>query len=732
MSEGHRGRLVVEAPFTTSELSIFDANLDRYAEGVGYFEDSVPAGLYRVGARLGNVTENKLVRVPSDGHARIGRREWSLRYDSTAPALLRDGNKSPDLMIAELRSSAAPKYANGDCRVFIFISMDAYPSLHQEGLRQLSPGLLTLCNQWGDPIADADWEDDLQNGRKYATLTAELYQEGYCVRYENVYGQLVELPLWPSPYFETHLFVRWRDGRSGPTFSFSMVPKGQGFNPGVVWSTDTTLLTEMALDGLRRGRNLISNEDQNTLLEGKFRNPWFGIIGAHLLLLDPSPDLSRIRVVVENLRRMVGAHPDVEALASIYGGLTSRISFPPTLRASLALLLDGRGGNSSWIEPDSLLSRVAFHSIADGPWLTWRPDAAREPNPGARNQERVYQELGSAMIEVAEVLGFVHAKDRFASSHEDRSEVPRWHTSSSDVRGNLIPGIADSLSRLHQSKALYSSWFERAVPAARDLIPDRRQMRNNTQLLEFIAHEALNRFQILNYSDVDLARLDLTPDLFEKVFSSYFGQRERPIGLPRSSAPLLDIIAEEAASLSVISIDDSDSHRIALTLAAIATASRVERPFAVGRGNRLLWIHPILNQRVVGGIEPLLEGSADEGRVYVDVPWRQELLRVRWYSDTLQCANTEIKVIYFRTWRGHGLPPRSVPGALSIDREYSRKLDAFAGEFRLSVRRAQLAATADAEDALTRRRESKLHAKSLIDFLDDILRKPISGDSFAE
>lgn len=721
MSEQQQGRLVVEAPFSASELYIFDANLDRFAEGVGYFAGLVPAGLYRVGVRLGDATEDKLISVPNGGSARIGHQEWSLKYEPTAPLLISNNTKSSHQRMAELRSSSAPKYSNGDCRVFVFLFVDVETSREHENSFRVGPFVLTLYNQWGDPLAVAEWERDLETGASYATLTAELHLEGYRVRYETASGHVAEIPLWPSLNFETHLFVRWRANWVGPSFSFSMVPNGQRFNPEVVWSADKTILTELALDGLRRGRNLISDEHKITLLKGKFRNPWFGIVGTHLLLLDPKPDFNRIQIVVENLRRMVGFHPDVEALASSYGGLTSPISFPPSLRASLALLVDGKEGRSSLIKPNSLLSRVAFRSIVDGPWLTWRPDAAQEPYPGTASQEHLYGDLGLALREAAFYLGLVRADDHSAALSRSQSEGPRWHAPSLTAYENLEPRIADSYSKFLKDDSIDRKWLDSAIADIQDLIPYNTQVKNDARILEFIAYEAINRANnSRNGSDV-FEYPEVTSKLLQGVLTDYLGEWRPAISSTGSPVRLLDIVGEEAASLCVISTETGTSSHAALILSAIAAASWVERPFAVGHDGDVLWIHPILRARVQGGIKTLLLNAGDSGRVTVDVPWRLAPLRVRWYNEELSCSGHSIRIVYFRTWRGYGLPPKSIPQAVQSNADHSRRFDALAGDFRLSVRRAQLAVTTDEEDAESYQAAAASLAEALLSFIDRLL-----------
>src|SRR4029453_10538173 len=116
-----------------------------------------------------------------------------------------------------------------------------------------------------------------------------------------------------------------------------MASSKQGFNAG---SRDLQL-TEIARLGLSGRRNAVAPEEQE-MLYGKFVNPMLGILGAHLVVLGESFQRNQLELIVNNLRTLVGTHPDVEILAASFLNGTARhvasFDVPPMLTNSWKLL----------------------------------------------------------------------------------------------------------------------------------------------------------------------------------------------------------------------------------------------------------------------------------------------------------------------------------------------------------------------------------------------------------
>jgi hypothetical protein len=122
-------------------------------------------------------------------------------------------------------------------------------------------------------------------------------------------------------------------------------------------------------------RRLLPDEVRD-LLAFKLDNPILGIYGAHLLLLEATPDLRLLEMVIRNLRQLLGdAHPDVEALALALGKPTPErwgvFATPPMLRRSWSMIVDATLEDPDLVPAESMASRVADRLWHEGAWHVW-------------------------------------------------------------------------------------------------------------------------------------------------------------------------------------------------------------------------------------------------------------------------------------------------------------------------------------------------------------------------
>lgn len=150
-----------------------------------------------------------------------------------------------------------------------------------------------------------------------------------------------------------------------PGFDFASPP---GFDP----ERSDLRLAEAARMALSNRRKILSQEMRD-MLRYKFENPMLGIFGAHLLLLEKEPDVELFRVVVTNLRKMVGhKHPDVEALALKLNEQSDfRFETPPMLQRSWSLICEATAERPELVAEDSLLAQLAQRRWGNSNWLTW-------------------------------------------------------------------------------------------------------------------------------------------------------------------------------------------------------------------------------------------------------------------------------------------------------------------------------------------------------------------------
>jgi predicted flap endonuclease-1-like 5' DNA nuclease len=150
-------------------------------------------------------------------------------------------------------------------------------------------------------------------------------------------------------------------------------------------------LTELARQGLMNRRDVLPYEVRD-MMWAKWENPMLGIYGAHLMLLDREPGYGVPRVeheedpidwglyctVVHNLRRLLGRHPDVEALALQHEDLADydyRFEVPPMLRQSWALIQQATFHRPELVPAGSLASQTSDRLWGGSLWHLWQAPA---------------------------------------------------------------------------------------------------------------------------------------------------------------------------------------------------------------------------------------------------------------------------------------------------------------------------------------------------------------------
>lgn len=200
---------------------------------------------------------------------------------------------------------------------------------------------------------------------------------------------------WQSQMF----WVRPNGGTQGyglldlSTATQLMSKRGKGFEPerisrgrvdidGAARDIRLAELAHIAIANQWRGFHA---KDLNALLKNKRCDPMLGILGLHLLLLRPQPDLESANQILARLRDEIlegFPHPDVNALEIEIARRQHReiphtgIDFPPMLRCSWLFLLQATAEKPSLISNDSFAARISDRLWGSGAWLAWvTPDA---------------------------------------------------------------------------------------------------------------------------------------------------------------------------------------------------------------------------------------------------------------------------------------------------------------------------------------------------------------------
>jgi hypothetical protein len=160
---------------------------------------------------------------------------------------------------------------------------------------------------------------------------------------------------------------------------------GSGFDP----RDELNDAYERAAVDLFTGGPGPSRTTMRQLLRGKFRNPLFGLVGAHFLIraMGPRPasaDRALLREVVANLSTLLGQRDaDLFALKMIAAehldldGRSPGPGAPPLLRISADILLRGTAREPDLLKNVDAARSMALGRIAESPWNCWIEDGSQ-------------------------------------------------------------------------------------------------------------------------------------------------------------------------------------------------------------------------------------------------------------------------------------------------------------------------------------------------------------------
>jgi hypothetical protein len=186
--------------------------------------------------------------------------------------------------------------------------------------------------------------------------------------------------LWLSRGWTTGLFIAQNEEGPVPeAASVQMTKLKVGWEAFMDYSHQVVRIAELALAGLREGRQAVPAAQLSQLLHAKFENPMLGILGAHALLLQRNVNCDTLREVLGNLDALLPGHPDVMALRQMSAKLlgvsppVSGNTMPPMLLASYSGLLARDAQDEGVIPAASLAESIAPSLLRQGTWTSWRP-----------------------------------------------------------------------------------------------------------------------------------------------------------------------------------------------------------------------------------------------------------------------------------------------------------------------------------------------------------------------
>jgi hypothetical protein len=390
-----QGTLVVEVPHWAAAVRIYDncfrslsvseIEEDPKSSGLYISETKLPQGIYRVEINLEGKTSQQLVSVTSDKVSRITRASWTeLKIDSAAPLEGTTTTHGRHMNAAAnwSRNLTWKDGPGGASRLFLFVSTPE-PKRYKrfaEGLR--------LLDADGKLVTDfsSGVEKNKQGG--WMAFCADLHPGFYMLRRGRPGIRVRYQPLFLCAKWQTQVFLKARTSPSLRTLTFNMAEYKKGFAP----EDETAMAAEAVLESMRYGtggKRLVTEGKLNTLLRGKFNNPWLGILAAYALLSEeeiaPTATTRAVKKSNADLLQQVMSflstikdHPDVRALQLKEKKKAEPFPYPPLLYAGLKLVQRHATQFAETIPLGSLTDRILDELVVNSPWTAWKEIEADE------------------------------------------------------------------------------------------------------------------------------------------------------------------------------------------------------------------------------------------------------------------------------------------------------------------------------------------------------------------
>ncbi len=418
-----RVRLVAHAYDSATEIELYDSRLKFLEHAVGHLETEVAPGMVKIRFKTGS-TVSEVCRAVRSGEERVVVESKPLKFESAAPLATSSTTHEYHRAHAERasRQLSGPRVIRGEGGFLFVFARDFLPrdeETHKPLVAWRWRGEpvtgLTLHALDGALLVDFKRESEGSSGGgdRWNACMVELNPGSYRLRVTAGAWGVAEQIVAVCRNWQTQVFLlRHRFEEGGKVFQRADLSRASIMmtdldavysNNAEFYKPDSRVarLTELARQGLGEGRDVISSAvvlaaagDRSVgaqdaswdavsepvlreMLNAKFGNPMLGLLGAHLLRLRPTSDENLLRIVVQNLKRLVPDHPDVRILQhTILGEPLGPQTAPPMLRASWKMLLEASAqkGDANLIPPQSLASQVAPHIWGAGAWLSWRGD----------------------------------------------------------------------------------------------------------------------------------------------------------------------------------------------------------------------------------------------------------------------------------------------------------------------------------------------------------------------
>jgi len=444
------------------QISVYDGwdGLVWQGQGGNRSQIQLPRGLYTVRLEVNNEIHEEVVRLTEGKDlGQFQPRRYSAApiagnslsheyYSNSAEALSKTHTRPP------LTSDSQPNSG-----LFVFLR-----TIDMERGHRIATSLgakLSLRNVEGREIALFTEPQVIRNSQfGFLAFSAAAVAGLYRLVYSGTPRR--EVPIYLFPNFQTQVFIIQTGRPLLEGMRLFMEPPGDGFHPGSPYA----LAADKAMELLMNRSDRLPVDAEHMLIDQKFQNPVFGLIGAYTMarrlrassvdaVLDPL-GLNNLDTILRNLNNLIPQCPDVQALSLLRDEITPSgnavpvFAQPPMFRAGWDAVLRAARRDEDLIVDGSLCDRITTRILADSPWTTW------DPLPASRAGS-VRRRTPGAQFPISGVEGM--------------REAPLRVESARNVRANVLPSdleVAETpeRNRKRRKKLKEPSWMQAAFLSA--------------------------------------------------------------------------------------------------------------------------------------------------------------------------------------------------------------------------------------------------------------------------
>lgn len=384
-----------------AEILLVDGNFRVIARGPTPLTHSAPPGLYAMKVKVGDQESEELLTVEPNAMP-FERSLPAPQFESPIPlahtSTTHEYHQSvasrllaPGAATVSLGKGSAVTVCVRDPSKTNFAALNSGTSEAERAAYAASFSGFCILDSSGTCIVDLDEKAERNMADGYLAIAVELDPGWYALAYRSTAGWICS-PLPTVSEWALQVYINVVPSGQG---RFALIPDlpgmavvfgrlGSGFAP---WRDDW-LAGETVRQGLLEGRNYVDTPSMRQMLSGKFDDPMLGLYGAHLLLVEPKPELALVQEIVENLEGLLGAsHPDVVALAvaceqaagtaeqpghaDILASRISALAGPPLLARGWDVLLAMAKRHNALLNSAPALFKVARDLMPNGVFVAW-------------------------------------------------------------------------------------------------------------------------------------------------------------------------------------------------------------------------------------------------------------------------------------------------------------------------------------------------------------------------